>query len=367
MNWMVLALTTFAWILFANESAHAFPENTRLGYASCSSCHVSPTGGGILTKYGRQASEEFMGTWSNKGENELLNGKVATPDWFLAGGDFRILAFARDNGVFHDKRAFPMQADGQFAAKFDFGLTAAASLGLYDRAIQSQNHFIMGNFGDNFFARVGRFFPAFGIYTAEHSVATRKGLGFNQGRESYNAEFGFISESGEIIFDAILQSGQIEISDEEKGFSTKAAWYAGGNSQLGVSYFSGKGTVWDRNIVGLFAITGLTKSTWVQAEIDHETKTPIENSDFSEKKFARLVTYEKLGWEMVRGLTLLGTYEATLPLIGSFDSKQWAAGPGVQWFIRPHMEVLTQAQIKYDETWSKKKGNLLSLMLHYYL
>jgi len=32
---------------------YAYPNMIRLGYTSCATCHVSPQGGGVLTRYGR--------------------------------------------------------------------------------------------------------------------------------------------------------------------------------------------------------------------------------------------------------------------------------------------------------------------------
>ncbi len=47
-----LATATLAVVLAA-WPAHALPTMIRLGYPNCVSCHVSPQGGGLLTRYGR--------------------------------------------------------------------------------------------------------------------------------------------------------------------------------------------------------------------------------------------------------------------------------------------------------------------------
>ena len=46
---VVLALS----ILFVAQAASAYPNMIRLGYVACATCHVSPQGGGVLTRYGR--------------------------------------------------------------------------------------------------------------------------------------------------------------------------------------------------------------------------------------------------------------------------------------------------------------------------
>jgi hypothetical protein len=368
---MKLTVSCFLAAVFAAvmipTTVQAFPENVRYGYASCSTCHVSPAGGGALTTYGRSASEEFMGMASNKGENGVLHGKASLPEFLILGADMRVLALMRDTGAFKEKAAFPMQADVEFGANTSFGLTAVGTFGMYRGFIDSQRHYVMQNIGDNFFTRVGRFFPAFGIYIPDHEAPTRKGLGFNQGRESYNFELGAVNEFGQIIVDLILKSAQREISDEEKGVSATAAWFAGGKSQIGLSLFSGKGTVWNRQIVGAYVITGLTKSTYLLSEVDQETKDPVESGDASTTKSQKVVGYHKLGWEIVKGLNLFGTYESSVATEGTYDPRQWGAGPGIQIMPRPHFEITGQAQARYDETWSKDRGYLYTLMMHYYL
>ena len=41
------------FVFLAARSAQAYPNMIRLGYTSCATCHVSPQGGGVLTRYGR--------------------------------------------------------------------------------------------------------------------------------------------------------------------------------------------------------------------------------------------------------------------------------------------------------------------------
>jgi hypothetical protein len=45
----VVALLVLAW----PRAAAAYPNMIRLGYPSCSACHVSPQGGGVLNRYGK--------------------------------------------------------------------------------------------------------------------------------------------------------------------------------------------------------------------------------------------------------------------------------------------------------------------------
>ncbi len=362
-----LALAAIFALGLAPRAAQAYPDNVRYGYANCAACHMSPTGGGLLTPYGRGASEEFLSTWTRPGEGGLINGAVKTPDWLLAGGELRGLAFSRDTNVYEAKGFIPMQIEADAGITYQNEVTAVAAVGVYNKSLQLQNAYALVNVGEHVFTRLGRFFPAFGINAPEHTLVTRRGLGFDEGQETWNLEAGVVGEAGEVIVDAILKQGIDEISSEEKGVALRAAWYAGGRSQLGVSLLSVKGSVWRRTVPGVFATAGITKTVYVLAEIDREQKTPTLATDPSTPANTRVVSATKVGWEFTRGLHVLGTYESSVTTSGRFDPRLWSAGPGLQWFPRPHLEVLAQAQRRYDEAWSKTAGTLLTLMTHYNL
>ena len=62
--------------------AQAFPEMIRLGYVNCTSCHVSPNGGGLLTDYGRSISSEALSTWAKPKEELPGHGFLPEPpEW----------------------------------------------------------------------------------------------------------------------------------------------------------------------------------------------------------------------------------------------------------------------------------------------
>ena len=78
--------------LFAvvSSQAFAFPEMVRHGYTQCTACHVSPSGGGILTSYGRELAAEVLSTWSYADESQFTHSKVGeklADKGILFGGD----------------------------------------------------------------------------------------------------------------------------------------------------------------------------------------------------------------------------------------------------------------------------------------
>jgi hypothetical protein len=78
--------------IFAPKQAHAYAWMIKRGYPSCPACHADPSGGELLTAYGRMISAATLSTnWSGEsamGENQRsLTRKIALrgPESFAAG------------------------------------------------------------------------------------------------------------------------------------------------------------------------------------------------------------------------------------------------------------------------------------------
>jgi hypothetical protein len=363
----ILLLLTLA-AFFAPE-AFAFPENVRHGYASCSSCHVSPTGGGVLTRYGRKSVEEFLATWVRDGENGPLWGAAELPDNVAIGANVRHMNYRRNVGGVEYSRKFFMQAEGEVAVRAGERLWLDFSRGDYNRREQTQRAYVLYNVDDNLYLRTGKFFAPHGIYEPDHTVITRRQLGFDQGMETINAEAGYLSESGEVIVDAILGNARtgdktIDPGSRDSGFAIRAAKYAGGKSQVGLSLFSTTGNYMTRAIAAAFVMTGIGDQFWHLGEVDFESRS-IKGG--GEKPGTALLSHQKLGWVPWRGLTLTLAWDSLVRVSGNLHSRQWSVGPGVQWIPRPHIEATLQTSRVYHEAISREPGEEIKAMLHFWL
>ena len=174
--------------------AFAYPENVRHGYVNCTSCHVSPTGGGTLTPYGRGLSAELMSTWNYKGEEGFLHGLIKEekmPEWLMIGGDLRSVQTLRNTPTLTEAKYIPMGEDIEAAVKVK-QVTVDLEFGKIEEPgharFGSRRYFAMYNVTDEWTARVGRFYPQFGLAIPDHYVSTRRSLGFDEGQERNSAE-----------------------------------------------------------------------------------------------------------------------------------------------------------------------------------
>jgi len=343
----------------------AFPSNTRYGYASCQSCHLSPTGGGVLTAYGRMSAEEFLSTWSSEGESRFLHA-FNTPKAILIGGDIRRIGYTASGKEGNQSDSFLMQADLELALRLTPSLFVVPSAGVYgkEQKTESRRHYILLNLSDNMSFRVGKFFPAYGIMFPDHTLITRDGMGFDEGRESYNVEISAKGDAGELFITGVLgQKGILrETSTEEvastevpKGFIVRSAAYLAKRSQLGISgFYLSTGNSYSMAF-GTYGLFGITRDVYLLFEGDK--KYISKNSDLSDYKETTL-GLAQLGYEIFKGMHVVGTAEYQ-----NEDSSASKISGGLQWYPRPHFEAsftLSRQTVAYENTDSSV------LLLHYY-
>lgn len=345
-------------IAFHSGTALAFPELFRLGYHSCSSCHVSPSGSGVLTDYGKSiASEISTLNWEGSGRSDYgLFQKLpeSWQNWFDVGGDSRYIEFQRDKTF----QKFAMQRELEGAVHLNSRMSVVASVGLFgpngEKAYRKQ--YILYKFNENIRIRLGKFTPAYGILQPDHTIITRRGLGFDALKETYNGEWSFTSGLGEVFitgsmgqhFD--LEGGQERglqaSSEDERATFVRWALYAGDNLQFGASYKFGRLGHDLSRMWGLFAMF----SPWPQFYALTEGDYKVEGENRDQK--AHVVSYSKLGYEPYRGFHLYYAHE--------WVGVESAHSYGVQWFPLSHFEF--NFTYKVDQL-----VNSWVLMSHYYL
>src|SRR6266849_3576323 len=90
----IASLIAAVVLLGGAREAAAYPQfQFSSGTNRCSQCHYSPSGGGLLTSWGRDESAD---TISMGGDGAFLHGLVSPPSWLGIGGGFRLAALSND-------------------------------------------------------------------------------------------------------------------------------------------------------------------------------------------------------------------------------------------------------------------------------
>lgn len=327
--------------------ALAYPEMARHGYDACSGCHVAPSGGGLLTGYGRSAGPTLHSTWALAGEEEPSLGLAPpAPDWLLVGGDVRTIAMRVSAGETVTTRAFPMQLEGELGLSPLPPLTVVASAGRYGEAGREEFRrayvklaHAFGASGWRLAGRAGRFMPAYGLEMVDHRLATRAGLGLGEGAETFAAEFTAANEDvGELALTRIVGSdlacelderGGRLASDTPAGLAARAAIYLAGHGQLGVSalWRGDELAAAGERTIGAHLTLGVTEWLWGLAELDYRLAS-AEAEGFA-------VGMARVGVEPWRGVQLVA--------VASFADRLVTGGGQLAWLPRPHLEFVLEA------------------------
>ena len=222
-----LAFTIAAGLL-APAATTAEPIFLSRQYTRCTTCHFSPTGGGLLTPYGRSLSREELSTFGQGGgaptagrEHEFLYGALGDALKNVSLGiDLRPAHLDIDTEGFEETRDFLMNAEIVAAVRFS-RWTAYAQLGRQPRGddarVTSFEHWL-GYQGERAGLRAGRFLPAYGVKFADHTSFNRATIGLDNDDQLYAAEASFTGERH-----LVQLTGGVE-ADGEHAFKAAARW-----------------------------------------------------------------------------------------------------------------------------------------------
>lgn len=184
-------------VCLAAARVEAFPSMVRHDYTSCATCHHDPSGGGLLTQYGRAQSELLLSArYKERKEGEeqevspttsFLFGAVALPDWLDLGLNFRGGGLLTRGGS--ETRVIPLQMVSDVRGHVAVGpVRAGASVGFALRRarfaaltrgeqnnVVSREHWLgVTNEDQTLLLRAGRMNLPFGIRTVEHNLWARQ-------------------------------------------------------------------------------------------------------------------------------------------------------------------------------------------------
>ena len=204
-------------------------------YSRCTNCHYSPTGGGLLTPYGRSLSREELSTFGrSRGsgspgrEQEFLFGATGNALGPVnLGIDLRPSHLDVDSSGFSATRDFLMNAD----------LTAALQRGRWtfygqvgrqprgdDARVASFEHWVSFRTQKGLGVRAGRFLPAYGVKVADHTSFNRATLELDNDRQVYGLELSFTGDRHLVQLSAGPGFADTVDDDGRREFTATGRW-----------------------------------------------------------------------------------------------------------------------------------------------
>ena len=200
----IVCALVMAGSAFGARPAGAEPKFLSKQYTRCTSCHISPTGGGLLSSYGRSLSGQELSLTGRRAPAGDPSSRIATGEeaflWGAFGkglGPVQLGVELRPSHVrtlVNDQtftRDIVMNADLVGAVQ-GRGWTFYGQVGREPTSpgwkIDSYEHWGGYQAENGFGVRGGRFTPAYGVRFADHTAFNRTALGFTQYDQVYGVE-----------------------------------------------------------------------------------------------------------------------------------------------------------------------------------
>lgn len=359
-------------LLLLSLRSQGFVENVTHGYTNCMACHISPSGGGLLSDYGRSLSKELMSTWGWKNSEQPLFGAVKNRDWLKVGGDYRSIQTYLENTEVKQGRLFTMQSHlelGLYLSK----IWLVGTLGLREGPegtpkqgeFLSERHYALWDVTDEIKLRAGKFRLHFGLQDPVHTRVTKQALGFGSNSESYILEFSKFSETDEIFIAADLGRMDLPLhATSEKSLSVNYAKYTTEKSKLGASLLFGENNRTRRSLVGLYGIGSWDENSVVKFEADYQQSHEISAPSTSKNLVASMASW---GYQLAKGVLPYVILEVLHRDLDDSNSQQTATGVGLQWLPIPHVELQAEYRKQSNKSSPMPESDSGWILFHLYL
>lgn len=356
-------LISFLWF----KQAQAFPDTIRHGYSNCSTCHVSPTGGGILTSYGRSLSRELMSTWGYVNEEQILHGLAGiktSDETLLYGGDVRYLSrhleSNKDNvGKTTTDEGFVMQAQLRLGLAWE-KIKLIASIGKIENPrtdkevkLLSPEYYALWTPKEEVYLKFGRFEPMHGLRLPDHNLWINSEAGFVPWAERDTAEFIYEGEKQMASLAGFQSTSATSLAMQNTGYLANFYQMIGERSRVGASLLNSEGQGFRKRWQSLHSTLTLSETTY----------TMLELSRVLNGGNAREMAFLRFGVEVSKGLSPYFQVQARRDPNQS-NSNQERYGIGFCWLPRPHFELSGISE--YGQSQGEHSQDSF-LVLHYYL
>lgn len=350
----LLALVSFLLAIFPG-SASAYPWMVQHGYTACAQCHVDPSGGGVLTDYGRGQAEILLRTHyaKERGDPAKLSqfgfGALALPDALQLQADVRGMIIPAPT-----VRPILMQADARAAVQAGI-FSASGSVGVVSEG--AQGAWVTSNDRWNLVAReywagitptkgltvrAGRMNLPFGIRTEDHIVYVRSATGttINDDQQvGLAVAYGTRKLRAEVM--GIAGNFQVRPDDfRKRGYSGFVGYALNKRAEIGVSSLTtiaalDTDTLAPRTYMahGVFTRLSPFERFSIVAEADYlrdDRDGDVTNG---------VVGLGVLDFEATQGVHVLGLGEYCAANLAEASEGVWRAGAAAQWFFASRLDV----------------------------
>lgn len=329
-------------LAIAGGRANAYPQFQLSRDQTCSGCHISPAGGGLLNENGTNFSEAESAFGTNP---EFMYGAVNTPEWLRLGGDFRAMG-----GYLQAPQrylwAFPMQGDVYAAATFD-NFSAHVTVGL--RPTQEGNEALTAVWpreyyaqwqqepgsGYGAFARLGQLMPVFGLRLVEHPIYTRRYGGTRLFSETWGLSASYITPRYEAHVSGFMENPAIDPVRQTSGGAAYAELRLDNKTQIGAGGMA-EISDFDHNFRGT-----VTAKYYVEpADLVLQGEVQLVNPHVGDFGYLQVVSYVMATKFFPKGVMLdlgWGHYDANIRIA---DLDRDAFDVNVHWFMTSHVELI---------------------------
>lgn len=370
-------LLTLVFVSLA-APAVALPRFAARVGADCSLCHVSPSGGGVRTRYGSQVFQRLaLPLDLGEASDDHLDFSGQVTDWLTVGGDLRgvyLYSATHAEGATPAPEAvstfFLMQADLYAAAQLHEQLSLVLDLGAYS-GFEAYLWWSLDRTATTFDlgVRLGHFMPSFGLRDVNHDLYTRGGVGLGPTDRDTGLELWVLL--GPLRLTTGLVNGTLnDVALDRNGArprSFEKAIYGRATAQLGPNWLPiqlGASAYYNRNVdspnplfvgavdpvaagegvdelrLSAFLLVGLGRFSY-QAEVVFVRDWMAAGVP---GRLSGYTSAQELGVQVIQGVEVLGTLEFREPDLSLVDDATIRAGAAVVLFPLPFLDLRVMAR-----------------------
>jgi hypothetical protein len=368
---MRAAVLALLFVCLTAHRAHAYPQYQLANEATCTGCHLSPAGGGLLNENGLAVAE--TGSWKG-GKPEFLHARLSEPAWLTLGGDVRGAAGAVDNGAMGGA-GYPMQAEVYasaatrgFTLHLTGGLRRPQEGGSAAHAFWSREHYVMwqqhagGN--DGLYIRAGRMMPVYGLRLAEHVAYTQRFGGYPLYGEAYALSASYVVHRFEVHATGFLHDPIADAPEHGDGAALYAEVRVTDHAAIGAEakYAGGSDDDLHRTYAGLTGklyIPSAELLLLAEGEVVHQKIVPTGRTYNQVLGYVLASRPLTTAWLLDAGA---GHYTQDTQVKGNYRD---CVDVNVHWFITSHLEMLATTRLELVS--SGPNGGYALAQIHYRL